>query len=83
MASLVLLSSSLIRKLKQNDKFTKTVVVSLIIIFATYFISNLLEALGSTSQLNPVASKGLMPVIITILSIIIYQSDNLRKYLND
>ena len=79
MASLVLLSSSLIRKLKQNDKYTKTIIYSFITIFVIYFLSNLFEALGSSSQLNPLASKGLMPFIVMVISIIIYQSDNLKK----
>ena len=84
MASLVLFASSIIIKLNQNDKFTKTIVFSLIAIFFIYFLSNLLDALGSTSQLNPAISKALPPLVITILSILLYQYDNIkRKYLND
>ena len=84
MASLVLFASSIIIKLNQNDKFTKTIVLSLNAIFFIYFLSNLLDALGSTSQLNPVISKALPPLVITILSILLYQYDNIkRKYLND
>ena len=79
MGSLVLLASSLVRNLKQNDKFTKTIIFSLIIIFIVYFISNLLEALGSTSQLNPVISKGSLPAIVILVSILIYQSQNIKK----
>ena len=52
MASLVLLASALTKNLKQNDKFINTIIYSLIIIFVIYFMSNLLEALGSTSQLT-------------------------------
>ena len=83
MASLVFLASSLVRNLKQNDKFTDIVIFSLIIIFIVYFISNLLDALGSTSQLAPLISKAIMPLIITCLSISIYQFDNIRRYLQD
>ncbi len=83
MASLVLLASSLVRKLKQNDKFAETIIYSLIIIFIIYFLSNLLEALGSTSQLNPFLSKSILPLIVTILSILIYQKDNLKKILQN
>ncbi len=79
MGSLAFLASSLVKNLKQNDKFMKTIIYSLIIIFFIYFISNLLEALGSTSQLNPITSKGLLPLIITFMSILIYQSDYIRK----
>ena len=81
MASLALLASSLVTKLKQNDKFTKTIIYSVIIIFVIYFISNLLEALGSTSQLDPLISKGILPLIITSSSIFVYQKDNIKKIL--
>ncbi len=84
MASLVLLASALTKNLKQNDKFINTIIYSLIIIFVIYFMSNLLEALGSTSQLNPIISKGLLPLLIFSLSWLIYQSNSLIKmYLND
>ena len=84
MASLALLASSLIRNLKQNDKFANIIIYALVIIFFIYFASNLLEALGSTSQLSPIASKALMPLIVTFLSILIYQIDNFKRlYQND
>ncbi len=79
MASLALLASALVRKLKQNDRFTETIIYSLVAIFIIYFISNLLNALGSTSQLNPIISKASLPLIVTFLSILIYQKDNLKK----
>jgi len=79
MASLALLASSIVRNLKQNDRFVRSIIYSLLIIFIIYFLSNLLEALGSSSQLNPAISKVILPIIVTILSIIIYQIDNLKK----
>ena len=79
MASLTLLASALVRNLKQNDRFTETAAYSLVIIFIIYFTSNLLDALGSTSQLNPIISKASLPLIVTIFSILIYQKDNLKK----
>ena len=79
MASLVLLASSLTKKLKQNDKITKTIIYSLVIIFIVYFLSNLFNALGSTSQLNPIASKGLLPVMIIGISILIYRFESIKK----
>ncbi len=83
MASLTLLASALVRNLKQNDKFTETAAYSLVIIFIIYFSSNLLDALGSTSQLNPIISKASLPLIVTILSILIYQKDNLKNILQN
>tara|TARA_Y100000816_G_C26031100_1_gene539767 strand:+ start:123 stop:902 length:780 start_codon:yes stop_codon:yes gene_type:complete len=82
MASLVLLASSLIKNLKQNDKLTKTITFSLFIIFIVYFLSNLFNALGSTNQLHPVLSKSLLPTFIVFLSIIIYQSENIKRLYN-
>ncbi len=84
MASLTLLASSMVRNLKQNDKFTKITINSLVVIFIIYFLSNLLEALGSTSQLNPIASKAILPIIVTFFSVLIYQSDNFKRiYFDD
>ncbi len=80
-ASLVFLASSLILNLKQNDKFTKTIMYSVIAIFAVYFLSNLFDALGSSSQLSPIISKVLLPLIITLISTIIYLSGIVRKQL--
>ena len=79
MSSLVLLASSLIIGLKQNDKFTNTIIYSLVIIFIIYFLSNLLDALGSTSQLNPIIAKCSLPILISFLSLIIYQYDKIRR----
>ena len=83
MASLVLLASSIVKNLKQNDKFTKTIIYSLLIIFFIYFMSNLLEALGSTSQINPIVSKSLLPSLITIASVGIYQFENFKRLYQD
>ena len=79
MASLALLASALVRKLKQNDRFSETIIYSLVVIFIIYFISNLLDALGSTSQLNPIIPKASLPLIVTFFAILIYQKDNLKK----
>lgn len=83
MASLALLASSIIRNLKQNDKFSNKIIFSLILIFVIYFLSNLLEALGATSQISPIISKGLLPLMITFFSLIIYQSDNFKRIYKD
>ena len=73
MASLLVLSASLSSTLKQNDKFFTTFIMSFIIIFLIYFISNLFDALGSSSQLNPIIAKGCMPFIVLLLSILIFK----------
>ena len=78
-ASLVILSLSLIFDLKQNDKFVNTIVFSLISIFIIYFISNLLDALGNSAQIHPMMSKVMLPIIILIISFIIMQYSNFRR----
>ena len=78
MASLALLASSLVKNLKQNDKFAKTIIYALIIYFS-FILLRIIKCTRFDSQLSPIASKGLMPLIITFLSILIYQSDKLKN----
>ena len=56
MASLALLASSLVKNLKQNDKCKNNHLCIDNYIFI-YFASNLLNALGSTSQLSLLHQK--------------------------
>ena len=76
--ALVYLASSLVNGLKQSDKFGFTIISSLILIFFLYFLSNLLDALGATSQIHPILAKSLMPIITMFIAIIIFQIENLR-----
>ena len=78
-STLVLLAFCLVQGIKQNDKFSKTIIISLIIIFFLYFISNLLNALGSTSQIHPVVANFSMPVITFTMAIFIYQYWELQR----
>ena len=73
MASLLILSASISNTLKQNDKFFSTFIISFILIFFLYFISNLFDALGSSSQIRPIIAKGCMPFIVLLLSILIFR----------
>ncbi len=73
MSSLLILSASITNTLKQNDKFFITFIVSLILIFFIYFISNLFDALGASSQISPLLAKGCMPFIVIFLSILIFR----------
>lgn len=77
LVSLVILSSSIANNLKQNDKFFTTFIISFIMIFIIYFTSNLLEALGSSSQLNPLIAKGIMPLLILMISFFIFKNPKL------
>ena len=79
MSSLVILSLSIVRDLKPNDKFSKTIVLSFILIFIIYFISNLFDALGSSSQISPFLSKIITPILILVISLIYFQFSFLKK----
>jgi len=75
--SLVVLSSSIASNLKQNDKFFSTFIISFVLIFVVYFTSNLLDALGSSSQISPLLAKGAMPFLILLISIVILKNPKL------
>ncbi len=82
--SLAMLSSSLVIDLKQNDRFIRTILLSLISIFGIYFLSNLLDALGNSSQIHPIFAKSILPLLITFISLILIQHSYFqRKKLND
>ena len=79
MSCLVILSLSIVKDLKPNDKFSKTIILSFILIFIIYFMSNLFDALGSTSQLSPFLSKIITPLFILVVSFIYFQFSFFRK----
>ena len=78
-SALVLLAFSLVQGVKQNDKFSKIIISSLILIFFLYFISNLLNALGSTSQIHPTVANFSMPLLTFSIAILIYQYWELKR----
>ena len=78
-STLVLLAFCLVQGIKQNDKFSKIIISSLILIFILYFLSNLLNALGSTSQIHPVIANFSMPLITFTMAMFIYQYWELRR----
>ena len=65
--------------IKQNDKISKTIISSLIVIFFLYFISNLLNALGSTAQIHPFIANFSMPIITFFIASIFYQYSDLKR----
>ncbi len=79
LAALSLLASSLVINLKQNDKYTLTLTYSFILIFIIYFLSNLLDALGSTGQLHPIIAKSTVPIVVIILSTGIFYYSRISK----
>ncbi len=79
LAGLSLLASSLVINLKQNDKYTLTITYSFILIFIIYFLSNLLDALGSTGQLHPMIAKCTVPLAVIMLSSGIFYYSRINK----
>ena len=78
-SSLVFLAFSLVQGIKQNDRFSKVIIKSLIIIFFLYFVANLLNALGTTSQIHPVFANFSMPLITFSIAAIIMQYSELKR----
>ena len=78
-STLVFLAFSLVHGLKQNDKFTKSIIYALILIFILYFLSNLFDALGATSQINPMLAELSMPLITLITAVFIYRYNEFRR----
>ena len=74
----VLLANSIVIDIKQNDKFTKVVLTSFLLIFIYYFFSNLMNTLGSNSKLPPFLSTLITPFLLFSISIVV----NRYKILN-
>ena len=79
LSTLVLLAYAILREAKQNDKFAKSVTYSFIVIFILYFISNLLDALGSSAQIHPLIAKAAMPIITLLFYFLISQYFSFRR----
>ncbi len=79
MSFLAILAFSLVVDLKQNSKITKTVVTAFVLIFVIYFLSNLLDALGSSSQVSPFLAKITTPIFALIFSFIFFNYSYLKR----
>tara|TARA_Y100001970_G_scaffold285915_1_gene406822 strand:+ start:219 stop:1328 length:1110 start_codon:yes stop_codon:yes gene_type:complete len=76
---MTILASSLVSELKQNSKLTNTVITALIIIFIIYFLSNLLDALGSSSQINPFIAKITTPIFVIMTSLVFFNYSYFKR----
>lgn len=65
----VLLANSMVIGIKQNDRFTSTIIKSLLMIFIYYFFSNLMNAIGSNSKLPSLLSASITPATLFGISI--------------
>ncbi len=79
MSCLVILSISILKEFKQNDKYSKIAFISFILIFLIYFIANLCDALGSTGQIDPFISKIITPLLTLLLAFLFFQFSNFKR----
>jgi len=75
----VLLASTIIIDVKQNDKFAKIIITSFIMIFIYYFFSNLMSTLGSNSKIPPFLSTIITPILLFSISIGINRYKTLKR----
>ena len=76
---LTILAISLVLDLKQNSKITRTVIAAFVLIFVIYFLSNLLDALGSSSQISPFIAKITTPLFVIIVSFVFFNYSYLKR----
>ena len=67
----VILANSIIIDIKQNDKFTRVIISSFLLIFIYYFVTNLMNTLGSNGKIPPFLSSLVTPILLFSLSIMI------------
>ena len=75
----VFLASSMVVGIKQNDKFTKVIIISFLMIFIYYFFSNLMNTLGSNSKIPPFLSTVVTPILLFFISIAINRYKILKR----
>ncbi len=76
---LAIMAASMVADLKQNDSFSKVIFFSFILIFFIYFLSNLFDALGSSSQISPFVSKLVTPLFVIFVSICFFQYSSIKR----
>ena len=77
----VVLANSIVIDIKQNDKFTKVIITSFLLIFIYYFISNLMNTLGSSTKISPFLSTLITPILLFSISIILNRYKTLKRKL--
>ena len=69
--SLVTFAYAITSHMKHNDKSIILIIYSIGLIFIYFFVSNLLNALSLSSQINPLMSKAILPLLLLISASII------------
>ena len=75
----VLLANSIVIDLKQNDRFARVIATSFLLIFIYYFVSNLMNTLGSNAKFPPFLSTLITPCLLIALSVIVNKYKTLNK----
>ena len=75
----VLLANSIVIDLKQNDRFARVIATSFLLIFIYYFVSNLMNTLGSNAKFPPFLSTLITPCLLIALSLIVNKNKTLNK----
>ena len=75
----VFLASSIVIGIKQNDKFSKVIITSFLMIFIYYFFSNLMNTLGSNSKMPPFLSTTITPILLFSISIALNRYKTLKR----
>ena len=75
----VLLANSIVIDLKQNDRFARVIATSFLLIYIYYFVSNLMNTLGSSGKFSPLLSTLITPFLLIALSVIVNKYKTLNK----
>ena len=75
----VILANAIIIGIKQNDRFARAIIISFLMMIIYYFISNLMNTLGSNSKLPPFISASITPIMLLSLALTILKFKALRR----
>ena len=77
----VILANSIVSNLKQNDKFSRIIFISFLMIFLYYFVLNLMNTIGANSKLPPLLSTLITPLLLFMFSLALQKIKKLNRKL--
>ena len=75
----VILANSIVIGIKQNDRFTKTIVISFLMMIIYYFCSNLMNTLGANAKLPAFISTLVTPIMLFSLALTMIKYKTLKR----
>ena len=75
----VILANSIVIGIKQNDRFTKTIVISFLMMIIYYFCSNLMNTLGTNAKLPAFISTLVTPIMLFSLALTMIKYKTLKR----